>query len=599
MTSQSIGPRRGESPQMNWIQNGIGAVLVKFRTEVVAIGIFSALINLLMLSPTLYMLQVFDRVMVSRSELTLLVLTLFVLLFYLVKFFCEWMRSKLMIGTGLRLDTLLGEYVFRAIFRDQLGNSGQPPAQIFLDMSRIRHWLTGASAFAFFDLPWSPIYLVVMFMLHPWLGWLTLIFMLVLAIFAWWATAATRNASQAAEDEERELNTFIYTKLRNADVVEAHGMVPNLLNRWWLHQAQALAGQVEAQSSEQRFTISSKELRTFMQSLSLAAGALLAIEGEITFGAMIAASLLMGRATAPIDQIVGGWRGFLSVRQSFQRLQSLLRQDERRDMGSLDLSGKLSIKLNGVSAMAGGRPTPILHNITTEFESGKINIVQGNSGAGKSTLGKVILGIWPDFRGDVLLNGCDIRSLDRKLIGPSLGYLPQNIELFAGTVAENIARMSVPDADMVVEAARITNTHDLILHLPKGYDTQIGEGGAALSGGQRQRIALARAFYGVPRLLVLDEPNANLDDAGEAALTKALEYAKERGSTIFLITHRPGITRIADRIVVMSHGQIDLYGEADAVRAILAERALSPAIAARGDEPSATALQPHGSPASA
>jgi ATP-binding cassette subfamily C exporter for protease/lipase len=579
-------------------RHGVVTLLGQFKTEVWTIGIFSAVINVLMLSPTLYMLQLFDRVMVSRSELTLLVLTSFVIFFYTVKLFSEWIRSNLMIGAGLRLDALLSGQMFRAIFADQLNGGRLPPAQAFSDAARIRHWLTGASAFAFFDLPWAPIYLAVMFMLHPWLGWLTVFFMVVLALFAWWATVATQSASDAAEDEERELNEFIHTKLRNAEVIEAHGMLPNFLKRWWFRHVDTLAVQSEAQSSEQRFAITTKEIRTLLQALALAAGALLAINGEISFGAMIAASLLMGRATSPIDQIVGGWRSFLSVRNSFRRLQALLGQEVRKDIVCIDLPENFSIKLNRVVATAKGRDLPILNDITANFDPGNIYAILGSSGTGKSTLARVVLGIWPDLHGDVLFGDHDIRSLDRELVGPFVGYIPQNIELFEGTVAENIARMGVPDSERVTEAARITGTHDLILRLPKGYETRIGEGGAKLSGGQRQRVALARAFYGIPRLIVLDEPNSNLDDAGEAALSKAILYAKKRGSTIILITHRPSITRIADRIMVMSRGQIDLFGDAETVRETLAERARGPAIALGGDEQTATALQTSSSPVS-
>jgi ATP-binding cassette subfamily C exporter for protease/lipase len=547
-------------------------VLGRFRRELWAMAVFSAVINLLMLSPTLYMLQVFDRVLISRSELTLYTLTGFVLFFFVVQAFSEWMRSRLIISTGLRLDAELGDPVFHAVFTERLRNAGGSPVQAFADLNVIRRWLTSQGVFAFFDLPWSPIYLGVMFMLHPLLGVLTIVFMVLLAAFAWWTTVATRELSDVAEEEERELNTFVHTKLRNAEVIEAHGMVPNLQNRWWRHQVDVLATEARALELEERFSVSSKELRTLMQSLALGAGALLAIEGELSFGAMIAASLLMGRATSPIDQIVGGWKSFSNVRKSFQRIEALLAADT--SSGTVDPGAVpgIAVSLRDVVATAPGRSEPILNGITADFPAGQVYAVLGNSGAGKSTLGKVLMGIWSHVQGDVMLNGEPIAGFDRDRLGPLLGYLPQDIELFGGTVAENIARMGEPDTEAVIDAANLTGTHDLILRMPKGYDSQIGEGGAYLSGGQRQRVALARAFYGSPRLIVLDEPNANLDDAGEDALCRAVLAMKERGATVFLITHRPGVVRVADQILVMSAGRIDLYGDRASVKAALKAR---------------------------
>ena len=551
----------------------IAQVLSQFRREIAVITVFSAVINVLMLSPTLYMLQVFDRVMISRSEITLLVLTLLVVFFYAVQAFSEIIRSRLIIGSGLRLDAALSEPVFRATFADQLRHSGRAPAQGFADLMTIRQWLTGHVVFAFFDLPWAPVYLVVMFMLHPMLGWLTILFILILAAFAWWTSRATSDLSEAAQKEGEELATFIHTKLRNAEVIEAHGMAPNLQRRWWKRQGQTLVLQAHANDVEERFSVSSKELRALMQSLALGAGAWLAIQGEISMGAMIAANLLMARATSPIDQIVGGWNSFINVRHSFLRLETLLKADTvplRRERSPA--YDRVAISLRKVVARAPGRKDPILKSVSVEFPAGLIYAVVGSSGAGKSTLGKVLTGIWPQTEGQVLVNGVDIRALDRDELGPHLGYLPQDVELFAGSAGENIARMQTPDSDKVIEAAQLAGTHDMILRMPKGYDSPIGEGGAALSGGQRQRLALARAIYGDPRLIVLDEPNANLDEAGEEALVRALQAMKARGATIFLITHRPGVVDIADRIVLMADGHIAAYGDAATVREEMAAR---------------------------
>jgi len=544
----------------------------QFKRELWAIGIFSAVVNLLMLSPTLYMLQVLDRVMSSRSEITLLVLSVIVVFLFAVQGLCEMVRTRLIIGSGVRLDALLSGPVFRATFTDQLRRSGRAPVQAFSDMMVVRQWLTGQAVFAFFDLPWSPIYLAAMFMLHPMLGWLTIVFMVVLALFAWWTTVATRDPNEAAEDEERELNVFIHTKLRNAEAIEAHGMVPNLLKRWWQRQVVTLSLQAKAHGVDEAFVVSGKEIRVLMQSLALGAGALLVIDGELSIGAMVAATLLMARATSPIDQIVGGWRGFLNVRKSLGRIETLLALDTEQGTDAPSQPTQVAISLRNVVATAPGRSEPILKGLNADFPAGQIYAVLGNSGAGKSTLGKVLLGIWPQRSGDVLINGQPVESLDRDLLGPMIGYLPQEVELFGGTVAENIARMGEPQSASVIEAANLTGTHGLILQMRNGYDTPIGEAGGYLSGGQRQRIALARAVYQTPRLLVLDEPNANLDEAGEDALANALTEMKKRGSTIFLITHRPAVIRVADRIVVMSNGRIDMYGDRASVKQAMTER---------------------------
>jgi ATP-binding cassette subfamily C exporter for protease/lipase len=443
-------------------------------------------------------------------------------------------------------------------------------------MTILRQWLTGQGALAYFDLPWSPIYLAVMFMLHPFLGVMALVFMAVLAAFAWWTTAATAATGEAVEEREQELDAFVHGKLRNAEVIEAHGMVPGLLSRWSAYQSKCVALHVSAHSLEERFTVTSKELRMLMQSLAIGGAALLAIRGEISFGAMIAASLLIGRATSPIDQLVAGWRQFISAKQALRRLRALLQTPMTRGRAVLDAADPVAVQLCSVSASAPGRKDPILHELSATFPGGKIYAVMGDSGAGKSTLGKVILGIWPEVKGSVLYQGRDAKELDRVAIGPHLGYLPQDIELFPATVAENIARMGKPDPDKVIEAARMTGTHEMILRLPMGYDTPIGEAGSALSGGQRQRVALARAIYGTPRLIVLDEPNANLDDAGEKALAEVLEQLKDRGSTVFLITHRHNVVRLADQLLFMRAGRIEKFGPVSPIlQDLAAKRQLS------------------------
>jgi ATP-binding cassette subfamily C exporter for protease/lipase len=577
--------------------------LATYRVELVAIALFSAVINVLMLSPTLYMLQVFDRVMLSRSELTLLVLTLIVLFFYGVQAYSEWYRFRIVNAVGIRLDQSLNDPLFQATLRERFRTLGMSPVQAFADLAIMRNWITSQGVFSFFDLPWSPIYLAVMFFLHPTLGWLTIAFMAILGGVAWWTSVGTAAVGEESEDEERELNEFIHAKLRNAEVIEAHGMVPNLMRRWWDRQVGTLSLQSKAHDIDHRFSSMSKEVRTLMQSLALAAGALLTIEGEISPAAMVAASLLMGRATAPIDQIVAGWASFINVRRCFTRVQKVLALEgsigvsaSQPDAASATPSLGSVVEVHHGSFTVTGRSEPILQDINLSFKPGTVYCVLGNSGAGKSTLGRLLLGLVKPDHGQVLVGGVPIASIPRAALGPWIGYVPQDIELFAASVGENIARMGEPDPERVIEAAELTGTHQLILRLPKSYDTQIGDSGAYLSGGQRQRVALARAVYGNPGLLVLDEPNANLDDAGEQALARAVVEMKKRGAIIVLITHRPSALALADELVVMDRGRVQIHGAPDDVKKAIRSGVVKPlgAPSAQPPDGASPAEQPSG-----
>lgn len=546
------------------------------KREMFSIAFFSAIVNLMMLAPTLYMLQVFDRVLISRSYLTLYVLTFFVLFFYLVQSFADWTRSKLVIAIGVRLESILGPKIFEIVFANQLNSVRKNPLQPFSDLGLVRQWITSQAIFAFFDLPWSIIYLIVMFLLHPLLGILAITFIIVLALFALWSGSATRTSAEEALDEEREHNQFIYTKLRNAEVIEAHGMVQNLEHEWWKKQTAMLKKQAHSHELEERFIVGSKEIRVLMQSLALGAGALLALKGEISFGAMIAASLLVGRVTSPIDQIVSGWKGFALMRQALVRLEELLSVPETHHGSKLSNFDKIEVVARNYFAYSNGRSIEILKGINFSMYPGRIYAVVGHSGAGKSTLGRSIVGAWLATNEALFINDIKVAELDRAEFGKRIGYLPQDIELFSGSVAENIARMGKPDSQKVIEAAKLAGVHELILRLPKGYDTQIGEAGAYLSGGQRQRVGLARALYGDPRLIVLDEPNANLDDQGQKALSSALLEMRLRGATIVLITHQHMLLGIVDDVVIMANGSIVLAGERSKVQAELQDRKLNP-----------------------
>ncbi|SEF26576.1 type I secretion system permease/ATPase [Variovorax sp. NFACC27] len=550
-------------------RSDLGRALWGFRGDFLQVGSLSFLSNLLMLAPTIYMLQIFDRVLASQSELTLLAISLITLLLFGALALSEWLRSRLLVRASLRFDRQLGTRVFNGSFQACLGQSAPSASRPFADLNQIRQFLTGPGVFALFDAPWTPIYIAVIFFLHPWLGVLALGFALVQAALAWFGQRKTVAPSEAALKAASETMGDLQGKLRNVEVLESMGMVANLQKRWNRQHAACMDKSASANGLVNRVAGWSKFVRYSQQSLALGAGALLVIDGQLSPGAMIAANVLMGRALAPIDQLLGTWRGFVSCRAAFGRLEKLLAEFPGQPPFPPRAGPTGEISLQGVFAGAAGRPAPILKNISFAVPAGTVVALLGPSGSGKSTLVKVMVGIWTASRGAVLLDGVPVRSWNRLELGPHLGYLPQDVELFGGSIAENIARLGEIDSRKVIEAACSAGLHETILRFPKGYDTLIGDAGHLLSGGQRQRIGLARALYGDPSLIVLDEPNANLDDAGEAALLRAIRELKSRGKTVFLVTHRQGAVAVADRLMVLSDGELTADGLRDAVLASL------------------------------
>lgn len=545
------------------------AILWRFRREFLVCVVFSAIINLLMLTPTLYMLQLFDRVMISQSVLTLGAVTLVMLFLFAVMSCSEWLRSRLLVRLGVRLDEELNSRVFKATFESQLRQFGGNPAQPLSDLTNLRQFLTGNGLFAFMDAPWTPIYLAVLFMLHPWLGALGVVFSLILVVLAWFSNRATQPSLEKAMAASGQTTTFVQSKLRNAEVIEAMGMLGDLRRRWLTRHREHLSLNATASDVSARVQALTKFVRYSQQSLALGAGALLVINGELTAGAMIAANVLIGRATQPLDMMVGTWKSFLGARKSFERLEALLDNHPARPAGLVHAVPRGEVRIENLVASVPSRKEPILKGLTAEFPAGEVIGIIGPSGSGKSTLARCLVGIWPYTEGRVLIDGESIAAWDRDELGPSLGYLPQDIELFEGSIAENIARFGDIDPEKVIRACQRAGVHDMILRLPKGYDTPMGEAGGALSGGQRQRLGLARAMYGDPSILVLDEPNSNLDEVGEAALLRAVHDLKAQGRTVFLITHRSGILAATDRLLLLKEGEIALYGPRQQVLAAL------------------------------
>lgn len=576
----------------NFLQRSeLTATLWAFRREFAVVMIFSMVVNILMLTPTIYMLQVFDRVLVSQNELTLLALTLVMLFMFAVMGFAEWSRSRLLVRAGVRLDQQLNSRVFNASFEAYLNQLEHNPVQAFSDLINVRQFLTGNGVFAFMDAPWIPIYMVVLYLLHPVLGAMALGFAVLMGGVAFLSHRLTHLSIEQSMETGVQANTYVHSKLRNAEVIESMGMLGDLRRRWMTRHQHHLKLDSRAQDMGHRVQSLSKFLRYTQQSLTLGAGALLVIDGDLTVGAMIAANVLMTRALQPIDLMVSSWKSFLSARTAFVRLEGLLTEHPERDAGVIHPAPHGHMRIENLTATAPGREQPILKGLTADFPAGEIVAIVGPSGSGKSTLARALVGIWPHVEGKVLIDNEPIQSWNRDELGPHLGYLPQDIELFDGTIAENIARFGPVDPDKVIRAAEHAGVHDMILHFPRGYDTTMGEAGSLLSGGQRQRIGLARAMYGDPSVIVLDEPNSNLDDLGEAALVRAVQALKNQGKTVFLITHRTNIVGAADQILVLLDGAIQHFGSRQEVMAALQSKV---AIAQDdADVQEAPALQPN------
>lgn len=559
--------------------NEIAQTLAKFKSAFRTVGVFSAIINLLMLVPSLYMLQVYDRVLPSRNEVTLLMLTVMMLGAYILMSALEFVRSFVLIRVGARLDMQMNKRVYTAAFEQSLKQGGGNAGQALQDLTNIRQFLTGNALFAFFDAPWFPIYLVVIFMFEPSLGVFALVGVAVLIVLAYANEVVSRKPLAEANSMAIASSTLATNNLRNAEVIEAMGMLPNLQARWYKLHGHFLALQAEASEKSGIVTAITKFVRLALQSLVLGYGALLAVEGKITPGMMIAASILMGRALSPVEQVIGVWKTWSGTRSSYQRLNDLLSANLPREAG-MELpkpAGAITVEM--VTAAPPRSQIPVIKNLSFAIQPGDVLGIIGPSGSGKSTLARLLVGVWPAFGGKVRLDGADIHHWNKDELGPHMGYLPQDIELFGGTVSENIARFGDIDPDKVITAAKRAGVHEMILHFPLGYDTMLGEGGAGLSGGQKQRLGLARAMYGDPSFIVLDEPNSNLDDIGEAALVAAINDLRQRGKTIILITHRTSIIGITTKLLLLRDGIAQMFGPTEQVLAALNESAQKAQIA--------------------
>ena len=540
-------------------------------------GIFSAAVNILMLTPIIYMLTVYDRVISSGSVSTLTMLTILMVSLLIALGGFEWVRTMILVSASNQLEKSLRSRVTDATFKRSLLTGGSVAnAQPLGDLTALRQFMTGNGLFAFFDAPWFPIYIGVMFMFHPWFGVAGIASGVVMVALAYANEAATNTLMNEANTELNKASNAFQGSLRNAEVVSAMGMAEDIRIRQDALFDSVLEKQAIASKKAGMWAGITKSFRIIVQSLLLCLGAYLALNQQISPGMMIAGSLLLGRALGPVDMLVSTWKGFSLARAQYSRLQELLKRipAATESMSLPGPQGKLDVEQ--VIVAPPGTNNLVVRGVSFQLAPGEALGMVGPSASGKSTLARAILGIWPCYSGKVRLDGADIASWDRNELGPYIGYLPQAIELFDGTIADNIARFKSADPDEIVAAAKLAGVHEMILRLPNGYDTNIGGAGGTLSGGQRQRIGLARAVFGYPSLLVLDEPNSNLDDQGEKELVEALRRIKGKGCTVIVITHRTMVLQSVDKIMVVKEGAVASFGPKDKVLASLVGPAAIP-----------------------
>ncbi|MCB5189339.1 type I secretion system permease/ATPase [Methylobacillus arboreus] len=553
--------------------------LALFKPEIWAIAIFSMVTNVLMLAPTLYLLQLYDRVLLSRSEMTLLAVTLITVFLFMVMAFSDWIRSLVAIRAGVRFDKLLTSRLFNLGLAHRDGTSNGTH-QAMQDLTFIRQFVTSNGLFAFFDLPWTLLYVAVLFILSPVLGVLAVVLCMVQFGLALWNQKTTAQPLDKVAEARNHGLQFLDSKLHSIETLHVLGMMPQLRQRWlaiqsrW-HWLDALASQV--QNRNQRVN---KFARYTMQSGMLGVAALLAVKGDISIGAMIASNVLIARALQPFDIIVGTWKQFIQAKTSAANVDLLLASDASEDEPLHDIQpvqpikGKLTLEQLSVQAPNG---KPILNPLSLGIEPGEILGILGPSGSGKTTLVRCLVNTCDTRQGELLVDGVPLKQIPNAAYAQSLGYLPQEVALLEGSIAENIARFMQPEPEKVIQAAQAAGIHEAILRLPKGYDTRISPESPALSGGQRQLVGLARAIYQQPAVIVLDEPNSHLDDQGEASLITALLLLKNQGKTIVIVSHRTHILKITDKLLVLDQGAVVCHGPRDQVIATLNRARQAPA----------------------
>lgn len=532
----------------------LARALLAYKRSLAHVGVFSGVINILMLAPALYMLQVYDRVLASGNAMTLVMLTLILLMLFAFIGALEWVRSLVVLRLSTGFDRTLAPRIFDAAFCANLSTGRLNAAQPLEDLQQLRQFATGQSLFALFDAPWFPVYVLVMFYFHPVLGAFALGGTVLLMGLGWLNERVSRPHLKKAGELAIASRRDASANLRNAEAIAGMGMLSNLRRRWAEQHQGYVREQNLASARMAKIQGWNKALRMAVQSLALGLGAWLVLQHEMTAGMMIAGSILLGRALAPIDQLIGASRQWTSVKEAERRLSTLLAEFPPLAKGMEFPHPKGALMVDELLAAPPNQTQPVLHGINLKLAPGETLVVIGPSGAGKTTLARCLVNAWPPLRGKVRLDSTPLDQWRPEALGALIGYLPQDVQLFAGTVAENIARFGAMDEPKVIAAAQMAGVHELILQLAEGYHTVLGENGMGLSSGQRQRVGLARALYGDPCLVVLDEPNANLDEAGDAMLAQAIGRIKQAAITLVVVTHRPNILQQADKLLVLRAG---------------------------------------------
>ncbi|PZV40529.1 type I secretion system permease/ATPase [Mesorhizobium kowhaii] len=544
--------------------NLLAETFARCRGGFVAVGAFSFVINLLVLSTSVYMLQVYDRVLPGRSVETLIYLTLIATMALAAMGALEFFRSRLLVRLGVWIDRVLAPQVLGRGLENAL--RGFPyRTEALRDLATVRGYLGGGGIMALFDAPWMPLYLIFIFLLHPLLGLLALGGAVILFALALANNALTAGTLKQANAASARAYQAIDAGFRNAEVIAGMGMGGVLMRRWDAANAGVLALQSRASDRAGLINAFTKPFRMFLQVAVLGLGAWLSLRHEVSPGAMVAASIVMSRALAPVEQAIATWKQTAGAREAWGRLARLFEAPPLRPTGMELPKPQGQLSAEAVTYTPAAAKAPVLRNVTFSLSPGQVLAVIGPSAAGKSTLARLIVGMAAPQHGQLRLDGADVFAWDRSDFGRHVGYLPQDVELFPGTIRENIARMEQGDPATIVAAAQMAGVHEMILRLPKGYETEIGEQGSALSGGQRQRIGLARALYGRPALVVLDEPNSSLDAAGEERLNQAIVAMKEAGSTVVIVAHRPSLMALVDSVLVLNEGQVQMFGRRDEV----------------------------------
>ena len=551
---------------MNQNKSDLQLALKGMKHVFVMLAVYSFFLNILMLAAPFYMLVVYDIVMPSKNLNTLLLVTLITIMFFVGMWILDYVRGKLTIYASNKLDLLLNERVFNATFALAAKFPDKANTQPLQDFRAIKTFLGGQGIFAFFDFPWFPIYIAIMFAFSPVYGVYGLVATAIILLLTWLNEKMTKQGLEDSNESYRHAVNFFGNNIRNVEVVQAMGMRENLHKIWMEKYNEYLMTNTKASTTASFYSNASKSFRMLASSMMYGVGALLVIAGSISPGMIIAGAVLMGRALQPVSQIIGGWKQFSSARISYGKLNALLLDfpEEQEKLSLPDPEGIITFE-NVVTIPPLGKK-PVLRGVNLQINPGEIVGVIGPSAAGKSSFAKTAVGVWEPSNGHIRIDGADIQQYNRIELGKHIGYLPQDIELFEGTIAQNIARFNEDATDeQIIEAAKLSGTHELILKLPDGYGTRVGVGGMSLSGGQKQRIGLARALYGDPKIIVLDEPNSNLDDAGEYALAMALRVMKEKKITVIFITHKQNILSVADKLLVLKEGNVVYFDEREKV----------------------------------